>query len=789
MRLSIMPEGYSLRTRRGLVEELKSRLEGYINAYFGTNAYAKRYVEYQLYTDESSFGRNENKVIFKVVLYLKGSPTYFGVSVYSSETGNSDDSKAAAALLSSIMKVLMGYLPGNAGVSDVRGSESGDDYFFVSMASETKGIDHAKTYEQIVSLLKSYFRLGFNSGSEGSRRGYILSDGTFVTTEPNGSFNPEPIKYDSNLKADGPHYLVNEWLLDNGFISNSSKHHSDDGSPYLEDEHGAIRVNGDEEYYLALNRNAPTAAQYATIREILGYVIYKSSRDSVFSVNFPRCDNSATGITSTCLAWEGQGFMWVHSMKESHDNRGVEFQDEDYYIGKIKKYYLTGELPLPEALSEGWKGRPLGCLFGLRQSSAMQEGAVIHKTLNRALWTEDDELRPDVREQIGKIVDSFVGMLKENGVDLKVADIFILGSNASYNYNEGSDIDVHIIADTSGLGSDSGLLAALYNAYRTVFNGKHDIKLRGFPVELYVEDMGTSASSNGVYSLKDGWIRHPDREAIPQDTDVSKEFAPWEDRYIEVSGRKDIGEIERLIDGIYALRKKAIIQGGEYSKGNLVFKEFRKKGYLDDLRRMKTEIEDSELSLTETWENPIGDDEKAVRNALAGDNPQGSTFAILSAEIAGRDDNDSRTRKLASVLKKGSQKFVRCVGKYGMEDEKSFFVLNPSMAMKDLCTVDGLHQESYISGTSPSGKTPLSYQAYFWDGNSNSYKASPAGRFHTVTSYTDKASGFTEVGSLKFHLDDGMFVTEPEKLKAPDAAGKDKPGDEPQKAADADKGR
>lgn len=615
--------------------------------------------------------------------------------------------------------------------------------------------DHSKSYDEIVSMMKNQFVTGFNSQGTGSRRGFILADGTFVSTEAS---NDSSIKYYDKHRKNTPHYVMNKWLTDNGFISMFDGNTADEGSPYLEDKHGAIRVNVTGENYIALNKNAPTAPQYSTIAEILDYVLYKSGdTDGSFSINFPCEDIHArhSGISSTCQNYLARGAKNVPTMKECHDN-GIEFHDEEYYIKMIKKYYATGEYP---ASYESWRRQPLGHLFGLRECYHLGEGVSPHNSLNGALWAKDGELRPDVRQKIEKIVSSFVNMLKENGVSINVMDTLILGSNASYNYNVDSDVDIHIIADTSGIGNDSGVITALYNAYRSLFNGKYTIKLNGFPVELYVEDKDTDAKSNGVYSLSKGWIRHPDRSIIPDKVDISKEFVPWEKRYNEVVKSNDKDAIDRLIDGIYALRSRSMRTGGEYSKGNYVFKEFRRKGFLDKLRKIKTSMENKELSLDETWEYPKEEDEILVKKVLTdSSNPEGSTFAILSAEVSGDKDNQKRTKELEYILKKNNFKYVACAGKYGSETESSFMVINPpsKSVIDGLCCVLGKCQESYIYGTSPSAKSLLTYSAYFHN-EDGSYTKSPAGDFHDVTSSSNKSSGFTEVGSLKFCLNDRMF--------------------------------
>ena len=60
-------------------------------------------------------------------------------------------------------------------------------------------------------------------------------------------------------------------------------------------------------------------------------------------------------------------------------------------------------------------------------------------------------------------------------------------------------------------------------------------------------------------------------------------------------GRAD--EIDDFIDNIYILRQSSILQGGEYSEGNLIFKELRNNGILQELKDKKVELQNQEMSL------------------------------------------------------------------------------------------------------------------------------------------------------------------------------------------------
>jgi hypothetical protein len=120
--------------------------------------------------------------------------------------------------------------------------------------------------------------------------------------------------------------------------------------------------------------------------------------------------------------------------------------------------------------------------------------------------------------------------------------------------------------------------------------------------------------SNGVYSIKqDKWINEPKQVEIPDlDTDrFESQFKMWEDKYLELIADYEDGiledetEVIDYIDEIYKVRKTGLSKEGEYGIPNLIFKEVRNKGYLDNLKELKNKLISKRLSLEESlnwWE-------------------------------------------------------------------------------------------------------------------------------------------------------------------------------------------
>lgn len=61
--------------------------------------------------------------------------------------------------------------------------------------------------------------------------------------------------------------------------------------------------------------------------------------------------------------------------------------------------------------------------------------------------------------------------------------------------------------------------------------------------------------------------------------------------------QKQLDEIDNLVNDLYKLRQQSIQQDGEFGVGNLVFKEMRNMGYLDNLKEIKRKLQSKDMSL------------------------------------------------------------------------------------------------------------------------------------------------------------------------------------------------
>ena len=218
----------------------------------------------------------------------------------------------------------------------------------------------------------------------------------------------------------------------------------------------------------------------------------------------------------------------------------------------------------------------------------------MQKELNPKLW-EDKKLKRDVREAIVDIVSEFMDNLI---IPVEILDVRVVGSNASYNYTEQSDLDVHIISNLELVGSPTEIVQALYNSERSNFNRTHNIKIKGIDVELYVEDVNSSVTSNGIYSVIDDiWIKEPQMVKERSVKIDKKELRDLVNSVKSVLADGDSDDIKDCINMLYLMRKDSIATDGEYGVGNLLFKEIRNRGLLSALKDKYNEMISDELTL------------------------------------------------------------------------------------------------------------------------------------------------------------------------------------------------
>lgn len=228
----------------------------------------------------------------------------------------------------------------------------------------------------------------------------------------------------------------------------------------------------------------------------------------------------------------------------------------------------------------------------------LSDAVRFHKDLNPAIF-DGDNMKPEVREQLLLIAEDFVDELGIDSFDIK--DITISGSSAAYSYTPHSDIDLHILVDMNDFNDDS-VYRELFDAKKVIYNENHDIKINGFPVELYVQDTNQPVVSLGEYSVvNDHWIKLPRKRRANFDQVATRMKYQKLYKLAEVAFKSDnLDKIEDVLRTIKRYRKSGLDRHGEFGPENLAYKALRNNKIIDKLYTKIDEIHSRDLSLPES---------------------------------------------------------------------------------------------------------------------------------------------------------------------------------------------
>lgn len=239
----------------------------------------------------------------------------------------------------------------------------------------------------------------------------------------------------------------------------------------------------------------------------------------------------------------------------------------------------------------------------------------VQDELNEKIWQHPrnpkiSRMKEKVRQRLIEIAYEFQEYID---VDVVVSDIHMTGSLANFNWSDYSDIDLHLIVDFQQIPEDQlELYQDLFKLKKTLFNLQHNIKIFGFDVELYVQDLHEEHTSTGVYSvLNNDWIVVPKKEKPNFDENLLKQkIDSWKEKIDGVLEDVKSDDLESAKEKLGKLKEKikeyrtcGLKKGGEFSYENLVFKYLRRSGYIEKLFDEQIEKTDKELSLKELKTN------------------------------------------------------------------------------------------------------------------------------------------------------------------------------------------
>ena len=228
----------------------------------------------------------------------------------------------------------------------------------------------------------------------------------------------------------------------------------------------------------------------------------------------------------------------------------------------------------------------------------------MHDKLDQDFWNQpDDNLDPEIQEKLLIIANDFYNSLEVG--DVPYEDVTFTGSLAAFNYSRFSDVDLHILLDFRDIDEKVDLVREYFNAMKALWNRLHDIRIKGYEVEIYVQDINDPHEAQGLYSVLTGeWLKKPAFELKDFDRDnIKKKAASLMDQVDRVEKLIDGGKYEeaekyadKLKEKIRKMRKAGLETIGAYSVENLAFKVLRRTDYLGKLSDAKRKAYDSMLS-------------------------------------------------------------------------------------------------------------------------------------------------------------------------------------------------
>jgi len=222
--------------------------------------------------------------------------------------------------------------------------------------------------------------------------------------------------------------------------------------------------------------------------------------------------------------------------------------------------------------------------------------------LNPKIWENDEKIHPNIRLKLIKIAKDYWKSLE---LDFDYLDITMTGSLANYNWSRFSDVDLHLLFDINGLGENKEMIKELLDVKTRKWNSDHNIKIKGFEVELYLQPEDQPHHSTGVYSLTDDeWISKPKKEVVSLDKEnIRKKYKTIVKNVEDIENEDNedlvISSVRKLKDKISNMRQAGLEDDGEYSSENIVFKMLRRNDIMEKLNDLEITAYDNSQTMSE----------------------------------------------------------------------------------------------------------------------------------------------------------------------------------------------
>jgi len=278
-------------------------------------------------------------------------------------------------------------------------------------------------------------------------------------------------------------------------------------------------------------------------------------------------------------------------------------KDINTYTGHGSKKAQKGS-PFKK-LKVSFKGKGFNDISAPLEEEVEAESFDTQEVLEPRIW-EEEALKPLISTKLIKIAQDFIDNLP---IEVDVEDIRLTGSLANYNWSTYSDIDLHIIVDFAGVDENRALVKSFFDNARMRWNNKHHITMKGYDVEIYIEDSREQHLSSGIYSLlEEEWIKKPQRFRNSIDffsarkkADDMETQANMVNNLVNAEKFKEaLKAIERIKNKIKKMRNAGLESAmREFSIENIAFKILRRNDILQMLNTLRDTAYDRLMTVKE----------------------------------------------------------------------------------------------------------------------------------------------------------------------------------------------
>lgn len=246
--------------------------------------------------------------------------------------------------------------------------------------------------------------------------------------------------------------------------------------------------------------------------------------------------------------------------------------------------------------------------------------------LESKIWIDDSfSINKKVAKKLLQIANDFWEFTEISWVSPK--KVILIGSICSYNWSKYSDIDLHLVVDFKKVDKEVDFVKDYFDTKKNTWNSQHsNLKVFGYNVELYVQDINEEPQSSGIFDLtNEKWLNKPSKNEDAEQIIVNKKsevkrkvidyISQIEGFKKKLKGDLTKGELTNLQSSVDSLlkklrngRQKSLAgKDGEYGVDNLVYKCLRRMGYIETILDLSPRIYDKKNSILEFFEYNVLD--------------------------------------------------------------------------------------------------------------------------------------------------------------------------------------